>query len=367
MTAQVFSQTSGLAGSFIRVAGFTSILSAICLSESVLAQQSYTSNNSYPCSNGSEVVAPDRLGDKAIGICGLNSLSEASGDIQQIINSFTIRSCWAWWEGNQYTTAYCEEPRGFSVELYGDTNADGDFVLTGPAGSIPVDIRFRHEPDGSEYRFQANNQSQEFSGAANGAQIPVKIIVTPKSGTFPPGQYEGNFSFALYQCRGTWNGGDCRGADSNGKANLSPPLDFGVRLTSSARIQITGLEDMQLISTGEDIDASQRFCVYTSDGSEFRIKADSQYGSGTFALKSQTSTQTIEYDLRTWALIGPRRRARLDEGVFTRNTWHGHPQKACNAGADENMLLELRIPSDRLQLLDSTSYHDTLTLTVEAE
>lgn len=335
----------------------------------VHAQQSFKSSNRFPCTNGSEVTTPERSpnGDKAIGICGLDQFSEPVDGASVIVEDFTIRSCWAWWGGNPWQTAPCSDARKFTVELSGDIDKKGNFVVTGPSGSIPVNIWFRYKPSGAEFQFLPNAQSQVFPGAANGQQIPVEIRISPQTGQFAAGQYSGNFAFSLYQCEGDWQLPDCRGADSNGKANLSPPLTFSVTVAQSAQIRISGLEDMHLHSQGEDIVATQMFCVYTTDEAEFRMKADSQYGNTSFQLKSVSDEQTVGYDLQAWALIGPRRKTRLDEGDYTNTTWRGHGQPECNSGTEENMLLELTIPASRLQNLQSHSYQDTLTLTVEVE
>ncbi|QIL89874.1 hypothetical protein GNX18_09005 [Microbulbifer sp. SH-1] len=334
------------------------------------AQQSYSSSNRFPCTNGAEVTEPENSpnGDKAIGVCGLNQFIEPADGASEIVEDFSIRSCWAWWGGNQWEVEPCEEPRNFTVALAGDTDPSGkNFVINGPSGPVPVDIWFRYKPSGAEFQFLPNAQSQAFPGAANGQQIPVEIRITPQSGQFAAGEYSGNFYFSLYQCEGSWQEPDCQSADSGGKANLEPALPFGVIVSQPTQIRISGLEDMHLLSVGEDIQASQTFCVFTTDAADFRLKADSLHGNASFQLKGISGDQTVEYDLRAWALIGPRRRTNLHEGSYTTTTWRGHAQQECNSGSEENMLLELTIPASRLQNLQAHSYQDTLTLTVEAE
>lgn len=359
--------TSGKIHSLVLIALL--FLLSLC-TDQARAQQSFTSTNRFPCTNGAEVTTPsdDPSGDKAIGVCGLDQFNEPADGASEIVEDFTIRSCWAWWGGNPWTAAPCADARKFTVALAGDTDAAGNnFVVNGPSGPIPVDIWFRYKLSGAEFQFLPNAQSQVFPGAANGQQIPVEIRITPQTGQFAAGEYSGNFYFSLYQCEGDWQGDDCRGADSGGKANLDPALPFGVTISQPAQIRISGLEDMHLLSVGEDIQASQTFCVFTTDATEFRLKADSQHGNSSFELKGISGEQTVEYDLRAWALIGPRRRTNLQEGSYTNTTWRGHAQQECNSGSEENMHLELTIPANRLQNLQALSYQDTLTLTVEVE
>lgn len=343
-------------------------LMSLC-ADQARAQQSFTSTNRFPCTNGAEVTTPsdEPSGDKAIGVCGLDQFNEPVDGANEIVEDFTIRSCWAWWGGNQWRIAPCADARNFTVALAGDTDGSGNFVVTGPTGTIPVDIWFRYKPSGAEFQFLPNAQSQVFPGAPNGQQIPVAIRIAPQSGQFAAGQYSGNFYFSLYQCEGGWQEPDCRAADSGGKANLDPALAFGVTVSRPAQIRISGLEDMHLLSEGEDIQASQTFCVFVTDAENFRMKADSQHGDSSFQLKSVSGDQMVEYDLRAWALIGPDGKTNLEEGSYTNTTWRGHEQQDCNAGSEENMQLELTIPANRLQNLQARSYQDTLTLTVEVE
>ncbi|WP_250459760.1 hypothetical protein [Microbulbifer litoralis] len=332
-----------------------------------MAQSQYSSNR-FPCSDGSEVVAADELGEKAIGVCNLeasHTLSpQGSGSIP-----FQIRSCWAWWEGNQWSTAYCSEKRDYTVELSGPTGGAGAFVLSGPGGDIPVEIAISHPAAGGPRALAPSQQSALLPGAPDGAQTPVSFEVTvPESANLAAGVYSNWFDFYLYQCQGDWQDSDCRGAVSEGRAELRPPIPFQIRLLVEPQIRISGLQDMVIdASGGGTAEAQQTFCVYTSGGADFRLRGDSRNGSGEFLLEGTSAGDTVGYRVRVQGLQPPRRRVWLGEGEFSGNRWQGHSQRDCLGGGDENMQLTIRVPSGELRDPQDRSYTDTLTLTVEIE
>lgn len=344
------------------------LLFALLLPGAAAVAQPHYSTNSLPCSDGSEIVEPDELGEKAIGICNLDASHQlppqGTGSIP-----FGIRSCWAWWEGNQWSTAYCQEKRDYTVELSGPTDGAGAFVLSGTGGDIPVEIAFSHPAAASPHPLAPSTQSPLFAGAANGAQTPVEFEVTlPESASLPAGVYSNWFNLYLYQCEGSWEGSDCKASTSNNRAELRPPVPFEIRVTVEPQIRISGLQDMAIDAVaGNAAEAQQVFCVYANGSADFRIHADSRNGDGDFLLVGNSAGDPVGYRLRVEGLKPPRRRAWLNEGQWSKRRWQGHHSDGCLGGSDENMQLTVRIPVNELRDPRDRTYTDTLTLTVEIQ
>lgn len=322
------------------------------------------SSNSDPCGNG--YGGPEPLDDRFIGVCGLDGgthpLSYNEGSTQLGSIDFSIRSCHTYWGTS------CENARKFTVEIAGPS-AGGAFVLSGPAGDVPVRLTLVHAVSGAETLAPDTESSTHFAGGANGQQIPVSLQLTlPSTAALTPGVYSGNFSFYVYQCE-TWEPwGICKGSTWSGRTELNPPVQFSVQLVAGTLVRISGLEDLVIDSdTSGNIDAQQRFCVYASSGARFNVRADSRNGTDAFVLKGTNSGDTIGYQLRMESLLPPHRPAWLSEGQLSSQGWKGSPQIDCLDGNGENMQLTVRIPSSELRNPQDNQYTDTVTLTVEIE
>ncbi|SFC63003.1 hypothetical protein SAMN05660479_02125 [Microbulbifer thermotolerans] len=328
------------------------------------------SSNSHPCGDGSGIMP---VHEKAIGICNLDTqVHNLPADAGKII-PFSIRSCWADWTGNEWVTAYCRHTRSYTIEVRGSGSGDY-FFLSGPGGNIPVQFSFRHPTSGA-VPLRPSTESTRFEGAANGVQTPVEFLVTiPEDIQLQVGTYQGTFDFYLYQCNpwgdpnNPWNPIQCK--DSNNaseRTELYPPISFTIQIGAEAQIQISGLEDMIITSnTSSNIDAEQSFCVYTSGGVGFNLRAESAHGNGNFVLRGQAGIDTINYEVQVQSLSPPLATTWLQEGVTaTGGLWHGSNRENCADG--ENMLLNVHIPANGLVDPADSQYSDTLTLTVEIE
>ncbi|MGL6159375.1 hypothetical protein [Microbulbifer sp.] len=322
------------------------------------------STNSDPCRDGSDSMP---LPEKAIGVCNLDTNSHTFPNEGNKTIPFSIRSCWADWTGNEWSVAYCEHPRDYTIEVGGPTQG-GQFVLSGPGGNIPFALTFSQPSSGSETLTPHTETNNRFAGSINGAQIPVEFEISLLGSTsFSPGIYSGNFEFYLYQCDPWWSGGICKGTTASQAAELSPPIFFTIEITVLPQIRISSLQDMTLTANpGGNTEDQQSFCVYTTGGISFDLRAESQNGNGAFILIGNAGIDSVDYQLRVESQTPPRRPTWLNEGVSTTNgRWNGHQQDGCNSG--DNMLLTIRIPQGELANAQDSTYTDTLTLTVELE
>ena len=331
------------------------------------------STNRDPCGDGSGIMP---VAEKSLGVCGLDDTEHPLIYRGDLSIPFSIRSCWADWEGNEWTTAYCEKSRDYTIEVTGPSQGQ-EFLLSGPSGNLPVSLKFHHPSVTSAAIVPGQESSTRFRGASNGQQTPVSFSFTPNASYSPaPGIYRGTLQFYLYQCN-PW--GDpsnphnpiiCKGSTaSDNRTELSPPITVDIALLVGSGIRISGLEDMalQMPNPVDDISAQQHFCVYTTSSTKFTLRADSLNGSGQFLLGGVSSTDTIAYELNLRSEIPPKKKAKLSEGVTTSKDWKGHPSTDCTGYSDENMLLELTIPASNLTNPQDYQYIDTLTLTVEMQ
>ncbi|MCX2780140.1 hypothetical protein [Microbulbifer thermotolerans] len=328
------------------------------------------SSNSHPCGDGSGIMP---VHEKAIGICNLDTQTHTLPAEGSKIIPFSIRSCWADWTGNEWVTAYCRYARSYTLEVRG--NGGGDyFWLSGPGGNIPMQLSFLHPASGS-VALRPNTESTRFEGAANGVQTPVELLVTiPEGVQLQPGTYRGDFDFYLYQCNpwgdpnNPWNPIRCKDSNnSSQRTELYPPISFTIQIGAEAQIRISGLEDMEITpSTSGNTDAEQNFCVYTSGGANFDLRAQSTQGSGEFTLRGSSGMDTINYKVHVKSLQPPVAAVWLQEGIATTGgRWQGSSQENCADG--ENMQLLVRIPTNEIADPIDSRYSDTLTLTVELQ
>ncbi|WOX04819.1 hypothetical protein [Microbulbifer pacificus] len=329
------------------------------------------SSNQDPCGDGSGIMP---VADKSLGVCGLDDTEQAVVYEGDLSIPFSIRSCWADWEGNEWSTAYCSKSRDYTMEVIGPAQGQ-KFLLSGPSGNVAVTLEFHHPSTTATTIIPGQVTSTRFRGAANGQQTPVYFSLTPDSTVAPaPGIYRGTLQLYLYQCN-PWGDPNnpydpiiCKGSTaSDNRTELNPPLTLDIALVVGSSIRISGLEDMvlQMPNPLADITAEQHFCVYTTANSDFSLRADSLNGNGEFLLGGVSSSDTIAYEINILSEIPPKKKAKLTEGVFTKKDWKGHASLDCTGYSDENMLLELTIPAANLANPQDYQYMDTLTLTVE--
>ncbi|WP_078083136.1 hypothetical protein [Microbulbifer mangrovi] len=348
------------------------VLLALLLMLKTTATQAQSSNQD-PCGDGSGIMP---VPDKALGVCGLDDTQQVLEYEGDLTIPFSIRSCWADWEGNEWSTAYCDKSRDYTIEVTGPS-LNQAFLLSGPGDDIPVSLKFHHPAVTSTAIIPGQETSTRFRGGANGQQTPVSFSIEPTPSTAPvPGIYRGTLQFYLYQCN-PWGSPDdpynpiiCKGSSaSDNRTELALPLSVDITLVVGAGIRISGLEDMvlQMPAPGNDINAQQSFCVYTTASTKFTLRADSLNGSGQFLLGGASGTDTIAYEINVQSEKPPKKKAKLTEGVFTQKEWNGHSSADCIGYSDENMLLDLTIPAANLNNPQDYQYTDTLTLTVEMQ
>lgn len=125
---------------------------------------------------------------------------------------------------------------------------------------------------------------------------------------------------------------------------------------------------MQLSTgSGGNIEAIETFCVHTTGGARFNLRANSLHGNGAFTLRGNAGIDSVNYQIyarKNTPPTGPE--IQLQEGsIHTANQWAGHLQDGCNSGANNNMRIRVHIPQSELTGLEDSTYTDTVTLTVE--
>ncbi|MFC6634820.1 hypothetical protein [Microbulbifer taiwanensis] len=308
------------------------------------------SNNSDPCSNGSNADIYDRF----IGVCELQDTSQvipfdsSTSPVGSI--EFGIRSCG---RGSGWFDWSCATATPYRVQVIDSASSGTSFTLTNSVGTtVPVGFSFRRS-GGSPIQLQPNQWSgggYAFAGSVNQTSTYLELTV-PSAPSLAPGVYSNTFEFTLEQQE------HC-GILFCSDATLSP-IEFAVDLIIPDRIRISGLEDMEIAANLTGLSQGQQyFCVYSQGAQPFGITAHSGTGSGTFLL---AGIDTVEYE--TWiadSLGGSPEQ--LSEGIPSILSWAGHLQDDCPGG--ENMLLDIRIQQSALMNIMDTSYTDTLTLTV---
>lgn len=233
-----------------------------------------------------------------------------------------------------------------------ETNT-GQFSLESAAGDL-IDVSLSYANfDGSVTALTHNVQSSQQDGNTTFGNASIIFDLTAPVVQPPPGVYQGRFQMDLEQSAG---------CGSNGCETFVTTFD--VELVVEASIRISGLEDM-LINYPTST-ATQNFCVFTSAGLDFGIRAESLNGSGEFLLLGTGGTgDTVVYAVNSGEVNSPL--TPLTEGLTTLDqgiTWPGNPSQDCVTGG-ENMQLQISIDPAALSNARESQYTDTITLTVE--
>jgi len=338
------------------------------------------STNIDDCGNG--VAAPpltqERNDDpnRFVGVCHLENTTSTFaydpsddylGELQ-----FSVRSCSTHWG------EVCENAIPYTVVISGESDGSS-FVLRRDRGNgnQTVEIGMVYSSGGISHEVSPDTEvpmhsggdgavPSMFPGGDNGWQRPASITVnlTNPRANLQPGTYSGTFYLSIYQCGSIGGGGWNSICNGQQRYTYLESLPFHIELGLGSTIRISGLEDMALsINPGSGATGSQIFCVESSGGALFRITADSASGSGQFQLQG---IDQLEYSARVEHLPSGRSED-LPEGQVSSSTWPGHSDSQCQNLAQENMQITVNVSQAELEQAQSSSYADTLTLTVELE
>ena len=246
-----------------------------------------------------------------------------------------------------------DRPQAVKYRVKVAETSTAQFTLQSTAGDL-IDVTLSYVNfDGSVTVLTHGVQSAQQNGnTAFGNASIIFDLATP--GIQPrPGVYQGSFQLELQQSAS---------CGSTGCGTFATTFD--VELVVDPSIRISGLEDM-LINYPTST-ATQTFCVFTSAGLDFGIRAESLNGSGEFLLLGTAGTgDTVSYEVSSGEVNGAlaplaEGQATLDQGT----TWPGNPSQDCVSGG-ENMQLQIAIDPAALNNARESQYTDTITLTVE--
>lgn len=148
---------------------------------------------------------------------------------------------------------------------------------------------------------------------------------------------------------------------------LTVEVQFTVSIELVPMVQISGLEDMTINHTaGSDVDQGQTFCVYGFGTSAFKIRGESDNGSGLFLLSN--TSNNIEYGLTVGksGSSGQGNMKSLTEsgGYVTHPSWKAADSPSCDNGTSENMQLKVTILDTEITGKPAGVYKDVAYLTV---
>ncbi|WP_237057912.1 hypothetical protein [Microbulbifer sediminum] len=259
----------------------------------------------------------------------------AIGDIGFRITSKRIKKNGSFQDNKYRVTAYPDIGSGFTlVSEYGDELA---LALT------------YNNWDGNSELLSAGIGSGQMSGTVSYQPASLTLARADTTTTPRPGSYAGSIrlvwepAFACKSC-----------------TPFATTIDLTVVIP--ATIAISGLDDVTI-----DYPANshmQTFCVSTSAGMGFNIRADSETGAGRFALLGPGTGDIIDYRVAAGAASGITED--LVEGLSSATHWPGDPLDNCASGG-ENMQLLISVDTSALERAVETSYADKLTLTVEVQ
>ena len=145
----------------------------------------------------------------------------------------------------------------------------------------------------------------------------------------------------------------------------SVSISFNVTVSVVSLVQISGLEDMKLEAhSGQPVENSQSFCVFTFGANSFGIQGSSVNGSNQFLLES--AGNTIPYQVAINRVAGGQDSEKvLVEGAdfVSDSSWEGVNSALCQSG-QENMLIRISVSAADMSSKPAGSYQDTLELTV---
>lgn len=249
-----------------------------------------------------------------------------------------------------------DKPQGVKYRVRATETSTAQFTLRSTSGSDQIDVTLTYiNFNGMATALTPGAESAQQDGTPTFADASIRFDLATAGIQPASGVYQGYFQLELNQSAACADSG-CQ----------STTASFDVELVVDASIRISGLEDMWIdypVST-----ATQTFCVFTSAGLDFGIRADSQNGTGEFLLLGTGGTgDTVNYQVSTGEVSSAL--VTLTEGVSTLNqgiTWAGNPSADCATGG-ENMQLEISLDPAAINNAVETNYTDTITLTVELQ
>lgn len=248
-----------------------------------------------------------------------------------------------------------KKPKAVDYTVSSPASAGGLFTLVAGGGqALTVSLTYNNF-DGSSGLIKAPAaQGTPFTGTTAFRNASISIALADTTALPPPATYAGSFELELSQTTGC------------GNSCAATRVFLQLEITIPASIRISGLEDMAISYPA--LSATQQFCVFTTQGVAFGVRADSLHGSGSFVLAgSGGSGDTVVYQVSAGEVSGglialTEEVSSLDQGI----AWPGSSSETCATGG-ENMQLRIDISPDEIDGALETTYTDTLTLVVETQ
>jgi len=296
-------------------------------------------------------------------VCSLDGQSLAvsynSGTPDYELPSFSTVSC-----GGDKKKDVCLTPVNFRIKLSGPAGTLGGYALQGASGGVSVNITFdgagaaTSPPLTPDEWYQTSSYPYTGSTAAASASLSISLISAAAS--IAPGTYSNTFTFSMERSN------YCSPSSKKCAAAETVFATFQITITVDPLIRISGLNDISLSSPGYS--NHDDFCVFTQGGVSFLIKATSETGGGSGPFKLQESPlvvsgDEIEYLVDVEKLpSGPS--IPLIQGQ-SESMGAGATSEDCSTS--NNMRVNISLPAGAIDNAKTTSYTDTLTLTVETE
>ncbi|WP_237063486.1 hypothetical protein [Microbulbifer zhoushanensis] len=235
----------------------------------------------------------------------------------------------------------------YSVIAYAEIGTE--FSLVSQYGdSMPLVLTYNNW-NGNFAELAPSTSSGQLNGTTTFQPASLQLAISDTATALRPGTYTGGIRL-LWQPANACK--EC--------VPFTETIDIAV--TIPATIAISGLDDVSIDYPASS--NSQAFCVTTSAGLDFNIRADSDTGSGSFILEGLGVGDRIEYRVAAGSVGGSP--VDLVEGIPSAAQWPGDPLDNCGSGG-ENMQLVIAVDSSALESAVETAYTDKLTITVEVQ
>ncbi|UHQ54767.1 MULTISPECIES: hypothetical protein [unclassified Microbulbifer] len=244
----------------------------------------------------------------------------------------------------------------YTFEFEGTASPDSSsYTLTNAAGE-PVNIQFTYTDSQNATYPLRPDATGTATGSATGRSNLLEAVRLDASISSPlnqlaPGIYSGEFRFTAIR---------------SGKGQ-SDSQAFTLQLSVAPAIQIARLDPIPITpsaASGNDAQSTEYFCVFTQGQSSFSIRAESQNSGGSGAFVFAPTDDGINYQVEVGDL-GAGTLVALGNNQAVTGSWPGNGDPLCS-GSD-NMQLLIRVPASELAGAKSTTYTDTLILTVELQ
>ncbi|MFK0570992.1 hypothetical protein [Endozoicomonas sp.] len=227
-----------------------------------------------------------------------------------------------------------------------DDTSNGKFML---GGKIPVTIKLEGQPDDFYPGQTIDLPYTDGKCVCADTENQYNLIITVSKDKILKSGITTNSAVGNFRLNGFHELGSLNGS-----------VGFQITLTLATGIQISGLEDMQLVENNGSASASQNFCVFALGTERFSLRANSEEGNGESFKLINSNDETLSYSMKV-----EDSNSKVENYAGNKNPirgWKPSNQYLCSDHRAENMTLTVNVANT-----DSVSagvYSDTMTLTV---